>query len=220
MLNVLPWSHPALTEMYWKMSGKLWSHCMISINTGMITDLSWLKSIIPSTIRVHFISSGLWADHEAEMVMWTDASLCNSLAFIYSNKGFLYPINPPPAGIKIDIFFLELLTIVVAIHHAGSLVQSPHHLLIWTDSLKSVAVLNSLHTTESLHNAPLLAIVGIILQTGMDLHVQFIKGKLNMHADMLSCLLVDEYQRKFPFIHVEHFAPPQELLLAQWRECF
>lgn len=138
MLNVLPWGHLALTEMYQKMSGKLWSHCMIPINAGMITDLSWLKSIIPSAIRVHFVSSGLWVDHKADMMMWTDASLHAALAFIYSNKGFLYPINPPPAGIKIDIFFPELLTIVLEIHYAGSLVQPPHCLLIWTDSLDSL----------------------------------------------------------------------------------
>ena len=126
----------------------------------------------------------------------------------------------PPAGIKIDIFFLELLAIVSAIHHAGSLAQLPRQLLIWTDSLDSVAVLNSLHAVESLHNAPLLAIAGIILQTRMDLHVRFIKGKMNTCTDMLSCLLVDKYQRKFPSNRVERFAPPRELLPAQWRECF
>ena len=220
MLNVLPWGRPALTEMYRKISGKTWSHCGIHINAAVITDLTWLKNIIPSAIGIHFTDTGLWSDNKADMVMWTDASLRNALAFVYSNKGFLYPIKAPPAGMKVDIFFLELLAIVSAIHHAGSLAKPPRRILIWTDSLDSVAVLNSLHTAESLHNAPLLAIADIILRTGMDLWVRFIEEKKNVRADMLSRLLVDEYHSKFPADRVERFAPPRELLPARWRECF
>ena len=86
------------------------------------------------------------------------------------------------------------MAIVLAIHHAGSLDCPPCRLLIWTDSLDSVAVLNSLHASESLHNRPLLAIASIILRTEMDLRVRFIEGRLNTRADMLSRLLADEYQ--------------------------
>jgi hypothetical protein len=209
-----------LTELYQKISGKAWSHCGIPINAAVIADLTWLKNIIPSAIGIRFVDTGMWSDQSAEMVMWTDASLRNALAFVYSNKGFLYPIKTPPADVKVDIFFLELLAIASAIHHTGSLARPPQHVLIWTDSLDSVAVLNSLHTTESWHNAPLLAIASIILRTGMDLRVRFIEGKKNVHADMLSCLLVDDYLRKFPADRIECFSPPQELLPAQWRECF
>jgi hypothetical protein len=105
----------------------------------------------------------MWADHNADMVIWTDASLRNALAFVYSNKGWVYPIKPPPEGIKVDIFFLELLAIALAVHHTGSFPHPPRRILVWTDSLDSVAVLNSLHTAESLHNVPLLAIANIIL---------------------------------------------------------
>ena len=220
MLNVLPWGHPALTKLYRKTSRKTWSHCGIHINAAVVADLTWLKNIIRSAIGIHLTDTGLWSDNAADMVMWMDASLRNALAFVYSNKGFIYPIKAPPAGTKVDIFFLELLAIASVVHHAGSLTQPPQHILIWTDSLDSVAVLNSLHTAESLHNTPLLAISDIILHTGMDLRVQFIEGKMNVHADMLSHLLVDEYHSKFPADHVEHFTPPWELLLAQWRECF
>ena len=67
----------------------------------------------------------MWADHDADMVMWMDTSLHNALAFVYSNKGFIYPIRPPPVGVKVDIFFLELLAIASAIHHTGSLAHPP-----------------------------------------------------------------------------------------------
>ena len=220
MLNVLPWGRPVLTEMYCKISGKSWSYRGIPINAAVIADLLWLKHVIPSAIRIHFTDTGMWSDGNADMVMWTDASLCNALSFVYLNKGFLYPIKPPPTSAKVDIFFLELLAIAFAIHHAGSLEKPPHHILIWTDSLDSVAVLNSLHTAESLHNAPLLVIANIILHTGMDLRVRFIEGKKNVRADMLSRLLVDEYQSNFPADRVECFTPPRELLPARWREHF
>jgi hypothetical protein len=220
MLNVLPWGCPALTEMYRKISGKTWSHRGIPINAAVITDLTWLKNVIPSAIGIRFTDLGMWSDDNADMVMWTDASLHNALAFVYSNKGFLYPIKPPPVGMKVDIFFLELLAIASAVHHAGSLLQPPHRILIWTDRLYSIAVLNSLHTAESLHNTPLLAISNIILHTGMDLRVRFIEGTKNVRADMLSRLLVHEYQSKFPADRVQCFTPPRELLPVRWRECF
>jgi hypothetical protein len=220
MLNVLPWGRPALSEMYRKISGKSWSHRGIPINAAVIVDLTWLKDVIPAAIGIRFTDMGMWPDHDADMVMWTDASLRNALAFVYSNKGFVYPIRPPPTGVKVDIFFLELLAITSAVHHAGSLPRPPRRILIWTDSLDSVAVLNSLHTAESLHNAPLLAIADVILRTGMDLRVRFIEGKKNVRADMLSRLLIDEYQSKFSADRVESFTPPRELLPARWREYF
>jgi hypothetical protein len=48
----------------------------------------------------------------------------------------------------------------------------------------------------------------------MDLRVRFIEGKKNVRADMLSRLLLDEYQSKFSADRVESFTPPRELLLA------
>jgi hypothetical protein len=132
MLNVLPWGRPALTELYRKISRKSWSHRGIPINAGITMDLTWLKNVIPSSIGIRFTDMGLWSDLDADMVMWTDASLCNALAFVYSNKGFIYPINPPPLGVKVDIFFLELPATASAIYHAGSLPRPPRRILIWT----------------------------------------------------------------------------------------
>jgi hypothetical protein len=110
-----------LTELYRKIGGKAWSHCGIPINAAVIADLTWLKNIIPSAIGICFVNIGMWSDQSTEMVMWTDVSLHNVLAFVYFNKGFLYSIKTPPADVKVDIFFLELLAIASAVHHAGSL---------------------------------------------------------------------------------------------------
>ncbi|KAF8228800.1 hypothetical protein L208DRAFT_1289779 [Tricholoma matsutake] len=193
LLNVLPWGWPALTELYRKISGKDQSQRRVPINAEVITDLEWLKVVIPCPIGIRFDNVGLWTDHEADMIMWTDASLHIALSFVFANKGFMYSLRAPPPGKKIDIFFLELLAIMSAIHYAGLLPQPPRRLLIWTDSLDAV---------------------GIILHTGMDLRVRHIEGKKNIRADMLSHLLLDDYQNRYPADCIHFFSPPRELLVA------
>lgn len=222
LLNVLPWGRPALTELYRKTSGKQHPYAAIPINATVITDLSWLVNVIPRSTGVRFVDAGIWSDDQADLVIWTDASLTRAIAFTYTGNGFVYPLKSPQTHSKdkIDIFFLELLAILSAIFHAASFVHPPRHLLIWTDSLDSVAVLDSLRASEPLHNGPLLAIADIILRSGIDLHVRHIEGKQNIRADMLSRLLLDEYTFKFPADRVRIFSPPRDLLPARWREHF
>ncbi|KAF8868162.1 hypothetical protein CPB84DRAFT_1858412 [Gymnopilus junonius] len=192
LLNVLPWGRPAITELYQKTSGKCHPSSGIPINAQVISDLSWLASVIPKVIGIHFVDHGMWPDSEADMVIWMDASLKLGLAFIFSNQAFVYPLATCLPEVKIDIFFLEMVAILSAIHHVASLSRPPHRLLIHTDSLDSVAVFNSLQASEALHNGPLLAATGVVLESGIDLHVRHIPSKLNICANMLSCLLFED----------------------------
>ncbi|KAF5388279.1 hypothetical protein D9615_000283 [Tricholomella constricta] len=169
LLNVLPWGWPALTELYRKMSGKSLSSRGIPLNAAIVADLSWLKGVIPAAIGVHFIDEGLWWVDEADMVVWTDASTSKGLGFVYSNRGFCYGLEPCPPSVQIDIFFLELVAILLAIHHVATLASPPRQLPVWTDSLNSVEALNALHIAEFLHNGPLLAITGIALCTNINI---------------------------------------------------
>jgi hypothetical protein len=125
-----------------------------------------------------------------------------------------------PSTIKIDIFFLELVAILSAAHHAATLPHPPRRVLIWFDSFDSVSVLASLAASDSIHNGVVLAIARIILMSGIDLRVRHIAGKKNVRADPLSRFLLDDFRREFPSVRVHLFAPPRELLLARWRECF
>jgi len=220
LLNVLPWGRPALTELYRKMRGKTHSYRGVFINAEVRSNLTWLTSIIPRSIGVRFVDSGRWDDSEADMVMWSDASLRDALAFVYAGNGFVYQLGEPPMGQKVDIFFLELVAILSAVHHAASFARPPKRLLVYTDSLDAVGSLNSLRAVESLHNGPLLAIAGIILNSGIDLRVRHIDGKKNIRADLLSRLLLKDYSLRFPSDRVRTFEPPRELLPARWRECF
>jgi hypothetical protein len=219
LLNVLPWGRPALTEMYRKVSGKNHLYRGIHINAKVTRDLLWLKDTIPRSLGVLFTDVGRWSDSEADMVVWTDACL-QGLSFVYAGNGFMYQLQPPPSDIKVDIFFLELVAILSAISHVTSLPIPPRRLLLHTDSLDSVAAFNSLRVSESIHNGPLLGTAQLILTSRIDLRVRHIEGKLNIRADMLSRLLLEEYRHKFPSDRVRLFTPPRELLPARWRECF
>jgi hypothetical protein len=219
LLNVLPWGRPALTELYRKVSGKVHQYRGIHINAEVTRDLLWLKDTIPRSLGVLFTDVGRWRDSEADMVVWTDASF-QGLSFAYAGNGFMYQVQPSPSDIKVDIFFLELVAILSALNHITSLSNPPRRLLVYTDSLDSVGAFNSLRVSESVHNGPLLGAAQLILTSGMDLRVRHIQGKLNVRADMLSRLLVEEYHHAFPFDRVRVFTPPRELLPTRWRECF
>jgi hypothetical protein len=179
-----------------------------------------LALIIPRSIGVSFVDSGQWPDSGADLIVWTDVSLCLALSFVYGNNGFFYQLCESPPNIKIDIFFLELVAIMSMIHHVALFASPPKQLLIFTDSLDAVAVFNSLLTNETIHNGPLLGVASVILCTVIDLQVCHIEGKQNIQPDLLSQLLLEEFTSKFPSYHVHLFDPPRDLLLAQWRECF
>jgi hypothetical protein len=220
MFNVLPLGRPALGELYRKVAGKSLMNAGIALNAEVIHNMEWLLQVIPRAIGVHFVNAMRWDDHEADFVLWTDASLKLGLAFVYAGHGFAYALSAPSSEEKVDIFFLELLAILSAVHHVAGFRHPPKKVLLWSDSLDSVASYSSLRATESSHNYLLLALAGILIETGIDLRIRHIAGKLNIKADLLSRLMVDEFYHRFPSESVRLFSPPRELLPARWRECF
>jgi len=194
----------------------------IFINSTICSDLSWLADTILKAIGVRFVDSGVWDDSLTDLTIWTDANLSDAFAFTYNNEGFVYRIHSQtPHTEKVNIFFLELLTILSTIHYvASNFFHPPSRLLIFTDSLDSVGVFNSLSASQLMHNGVLPGVAQVILCSGIDLHVQHIEGKQNIKADLLSCLLFNEFHRKFPSICIHLFDPSCNLLLAQWRKSF
>jgi hypothetical protein len=95
-----------------------------------------------------------------------------------------------------------------AIHHIASFALPPKQLLLFTDSLDAVAVFNSLHVNETIHNGPLLGVASVILHTRIDVRVCHIEGKQNIWPDLLSGLLLEEFTSKFPSYRVCLFNPP------------
>jgi hypothetical protein len=220
LLNVLPWGRPALTEMYRKMGGKAHASSGVPINAEVRRDLGWLMETVPKAIGVRFTDEGRWEDREADFVVWTDASLRMALSFVFAGNGYVYQLKPPPPNVPVDIFFLELVAILSAVHHAATMRSPPRRMLLWTDSLDAVGVFNTLRANESLHNGALLGVASLILRTGIDLRVRFIPGKENVGADLLSRLMFDDFRRQFPTYRVRAFEPARELLPTRWRTCF
>ncbi|KAG7453244.1 uncharacterized protein BT62DRAFT_880547 [Guyanagaster necrorhizus] len=100
-----------------------------------------------------------------------DTSLKNALSFVFAGNSFVYQLHSPLSKDMIDIFFLKLVAILSAIYYAVSLPKSPHHLLLFIDSLNSVSAFDSLLVSEPLHNGPLLRAAGLILHSGIDIHI-------------------------------------------------
>jgi len=220
LFNVLPWGRPAIQELYWKTSGKQRNYSQIFLNSTVISDLTQLASIIPNAISVRFVDTGRWNNLATNMVLWTDASGKLGLSFVYTRNSFIYPLKPKQGCLIVDIFFLKMVAILSAIHHVANFSRPPRQVLIYTDSLNSVAVFNTLSTSQPFHNSVLLRVAEIILRSGLDLHIQHIEGKKNIWANLLSRLLVDDYHLKFPADRVCMFEHLCELLLAWWRESF
>ncbi|KAF9497384.1 hypothetical protein BDN71DRAFT_1544647, partial [Pleurotus eryngii] len=200
LLNVLPWGKPATFELYKKTSGKTIPHAGITINKNITEELTWLHDIIPRAVGIRFVDSLHWKDEEADLVMWTDTTLHDGLAFVFTGHSFFYnivePCNLPSSSSSsnsVDIFFLEQIGILSALYHAAGMHHPPRRLLIWTDSLDAVSVFSSLSPSNAMHNAPLRAAAKIIIATGIDLRVQHIAGTENIQADLLSRLMFDDY---------------------------
>lgn len=219
VFNVLPLGQPALSEFYRKIAGKSLMNAGIALNADVVRNFEWLVEVIPKAIGVHFINATHWDDREANLVLWTDASLQLGLGFVYADRGFVYTISSSAIE-KVDIFFLELVAILSAVHHVALFPRPPKKVLLWSDSLDSVAAYSSLRAAESMHNSVLLALAGILIETRIDLRIRHIAGKENIKANLLSRLMIDEYYCRFPSESVCVFSPPRELLPARWRSCF
>ncbi|KAL4255182.1 hypothetical protein AB1N83_014103 [Pleurotus pulmonarius] len=124
MLNVLPWGKPAMFELYRKTAGKSAPFTPIPINTLVKDELLWLQKVIPSASGIKFVDSLRWSDDEADMIMWSDANLCDGIAFVFAGHGFVYKIvdrqNLSASDLHADIFFLEQIGILSALHHAAN----------------------------------------------------------------------------------------------------
>ena len=219
-LNVFPYARPALTEVYRKTSGKVVPHSGIPFNAEVIENLNWFSRVLGTGSGVRFIDDGFWSEDEADIVVYTDASGKSGLSFVFSNRGFVHQLNDFVHNHSADIFFLELVAILSAVHHIANLPHPPKRILLFSDSLDSVQVFDSLRAEQPMHNAPLRAIAGILIATGLELRVRHIAGKDNVAADLLSRLLFTEFRKKFPSHSVESFSPPTGLLSVPWKDMF
>jgi hypothetical protein len=126
------------------MAGKDLMHAGIALNADVVRNLKWLIEVIPKAIDINFINSAHWDNKQASFVLWTNVSLHLGLAFVYTGRGFTYALTPGSSIKKVNIFFLKLIAILSTVHHVALFICPPRKVLLWTDSLDSIAAYSSL----------------------------------------------------------------------------
>ncbi|TDL23316.1 DNA/RNA polymerase, partial [Rickenella mellea] len=152
-LNVAPLLRPGLASLYAKMRGKTNFHALVRLNESVIRDLTWFARHFQSSSGIFILDAIAWNLEEADMVMYSDASL--------TGLGFWSPTATAAFHHKFQesipqslIYFYEALSVCCALRWASTLVRTPHRLVIYTDNQNTVDMFNSFKA-EPLYN-PLL----------------------------------------------------------------
>ncbi|KIM22103.1 hypothetical protein M408DRAFT_31617, partial [Serendipita vermifera MAFF 305830] len=107
-----------------------------------------------------------------------------------------------------SIFYLEALTVLASIFWVEQVKTRPKRLLIYTDSMNTVAMFNSMRADPG-YNTILMEAVGALLDMGISLRVFHIPGEENVIADALSRSLFDVVRAQCPQLKIGIFQPPQ-----------
>jgi hypothetical protein len=158
-----------------------------------------------------------------DSISWNFHPLPNNILEVYcdasgSGMGFWYPSlhlgfqsNLPPRSLVEDIFFYEALCVASAIH--DGVTQLPHNgwLAVYTDSLNTVYLFNSLSRDPG-YNHLLIDVVEVILTFGIDFRVFHVYGESNVVEDHLSWWHAVDAIRVIPELRVSPFLPPWNAL--------
>lgn len=86
------------------------------------------------------------------------------MSFVFHQSAFVYEFPSDTSQTdRPDILFFEMFAIVSALAHFTSFSTPPRRILFYSDSLDSVSLFDSLHASDSQHNAPLLAAASIAI---------------------------------------------------------
>ncbi|TFY74939.1 hypothetical protein EWM64_g9073, partial [Hericium alpestre] len=204
-LNVFPLLCPGLSRLYAKTHGKTNPSAPVEVTVALRHELSWLANHIERASGVFMLKSLNWRPADADLVLYTDASL-EGLAFWSPAHSLGFRAHPP--NIAATIFFWETLAVVSAIDWASRLEPDrPCRLLIHCDNTNTVDLFNTLHAQPQ-YNSLLLYAVDRLLASGIDLHVQHLPGSSNGVADTLSCFQIDRALALHPGLSTFTFMPP------------
>lgn len=214
-LNVCPHLRPGLSALYAKTRGKTNSKGMLWINHSVVEELVWAAYLLERSDGVYLVKS----------ISWSFAPLTSNVLEVYcdasgSGMGFWYPyLNlgfqsglPEHSPIR-DIFFFEALCVASAIHDAVTRLPFNGRLAVYTDSLNSVYMFNSL-SGEPGFNRILMDVVEVILAFDVDFRVFHISGRDNVVADHLSRWRIADAICWSPGLRVLPFQPPRNALGA------
>ena len=126
-----------------------------------------------------------WDAAEADVQIWCDASK-DRLAFWAPDTSSAFIRDPIlDDDVSFNIFLNEALAILAALQWSTTLLLSPAHLAIHTDSSNSFDIFNSLQASGP-YNSILMSATATWINYGINLQVFFIEGKCNIIANALS----------------------------------
>ncbi|TFY78633.1 hypothetical protein EWM64_g5379 [Hericium alpestre] len=210
--NVFPLLRPGLSQMYGKMRGKTKGNALVEISVGLCNELAWLADHIERASGVFVFQSLTWLASDADLTLYTDASL-EGMAFWSPSRstGFHSRL---PADATGTIFYWEALAVIAAIDWASHVMTtSPRRLLIYCDNTNTVDMFNTLHAQPH-YNSLLKFAVNRLLATNVDLRVVHLAGVDNGVADALSCFQTPRATALHPGLRISMFTPPRDVMGA------
>jgi len=213
-LNVAPLLRPALQSSYHKMAGRSIRNAPIFINRRVTLDLLWFADTLANWNGIHMLSAHNWDSSAADLVLFCDAALSGGLAYWSPRFCSAFVADKPTPPLSADhIFWFEALTVVSALHWAAELRPPPSRLAIFTDSLNTIQLFDSLAALPAFHDL-LLHACRLCLMHHIDLRVFHISGSHNVVADALSQRLFHVAQHYVPQLDMHVFTPPRVMLGA------
>ena len=201
----------ALQSAYSKIAGKQVARAPSYLNRAVIRHFNWLTDTIEASDGIHIIDAVEWGVRNADRVIHCDASL-SGLGFVDLNTQIGFYATIPPDALLNTIFFYEALCVISAILWASELLHVPRRLLVFTDSLNTVEMFNSLRSTDSYTELLLFAMCILLTLTLITLCVFHIPGTDNFIADALSCQLLATAASYLLGLQVHLFQPPCSML--------
>jgi hypothetical protein len=208
-LNVFPLLRPGLCTLYEKIRGKTHSRLPICVSVALCREFIWVANHMEHLPGVNMLSSRKWSAPDTSIHLFADACPAGlGFWFPKTNQGFQYATSTSDSD---DIFFLEALAVVSALHwlvHTHLSWLETNKVVIFTDNENTVNIFNSLHASPTL-NTILITSVDLILQFKIELRVLHVAGTTNNTADSLSRFQNARAVAHAPDLSISPFTPPQ-----------
>ncbi|KAI6007089.1 hypothetical protein EDD15DRAFT_2383953 [Pisolithus albus] len=213
-LNVYPLLRPALCGLYAKTTGKLFARALMWVNRDVERELSWAVQHLLVSDGVFFLKSEAWTSGpaDASFHVYCDASLVG-MAFWFPSLNVGFQARVPATGPACTIFYFEALAVCSGILEASSHVPHGGKLAVFSDSLNTVQLFNSLSALPTM-NWMVMLVVDMLIPTSIDCRVFHVSGVRNVVADHLSRFCNDSAIQASPGLSVLPFQPPRNTLGA------
>lgn len=180
----------------------------IRITSQVRADLhTWKQFLSTFNGRSFFINESFLTS--PSLNLYTDSAGSLGYAGIYGSRWFYG--RWPQCTKDLHIQILELYPIMVAVHIYGHL-MSNHSVTFMTDNEAVVAILNKMSSKDKTIMLLVRPLVLACLKHNIRFRSRHIPGRLNIQADLLSRLKVQEFKGLTPTAHPEPDQVPAHLL--------